>query len=186
MDFISLLFLAIALAMDAFSVSVTDGLVVKDFKITDALKVGLFFGAFQFIMPCIGNFLASFAAEYIERFDHWIAFALLAFLGTRMIWEAVRGEDEIPQNPLKTSTLFLMAIATSIDALAAGVSLAAVSAPIIYSSAVIGIVAFIFSFSGMYAGRRFGDLLGNKAEILGGVILILIGTKTLFEHLLGL
>lgn len=185
MDFISLLFLAIALAMDAFSVSVTDGLMVKNFKITAAIKIGLFFGAFQFIMPCIGNFLTSFAAGYIESFDHWIAFLLLAFLGTRMIFEAVKGEDEIPQNPLKTSTLFLMAIATSIDALAAGVSLAAVSAPIIYSSAVIGIVAFIFSFCGMYAGRKFGDLLGNKAEILGGVILIVIGLKTLLEHLFG-
>lgn len=185
MDFISLLFLAVALAMDAFSVSVTDGLIVKDFKITDAVKIGLFFGAFQFIMPCIGNFLASFATGYIERFDHWIAFGLLAFLGARMIWEALHGENEIPQNPLKLSTLFLMAIATSIDALAAGVSLAAVSAPIIFSSAVIGIVAFVFSFGGMYAGRKFGDLLGNKAEILGGVILILIGAKTLIEHLLG-
>lgn len=185
MDFISLLFLAVALAMDAFSVSVTDGLIVKDFKITDAVKIGLFFGAFQFIMPCIGNFLASFATGYIERFDHWIAFGLLAFLGARMIWEALHGENEIPQNPLKLSTLFLMAIATSIDALAAGVSLAAVSAPIIFSSAIIGIVAFVFSFGGMYAGRKFGDLLGNKAEILGGVILILIGAKTLIEHLLG-
>jgi putative Mn2+ efflux pump MntP len=185
MDFISLLLLAIALAMDAFSVSVTDGLVVKDFKITDAVKVGLFFGGFQFIMPCIGNFLASFAASYIESFDHWIAFVLLVFLGVRMIWEAIHGEEEIPQNPLKISTLFLMAIATSIDALAAGVSLAAVSAPIIFSSAVIGIVSFVLSFCGMYAGRKFGDILGSKAEVIGGVILILIGTKTLLEHLLG-
>lgn len=185
MDIVSLLFLAVALAMDAFSVSVTDGLVVNNFKVTDAIKIGLFFGAFQFIMPCIGNFLASFAAVYIESFDHWIAFGLLAFLGIRMIWEAVRGEDELPQNPLKISTLFLMAIATSIDALAAGVSLAAVSAPIIFSSTVIGVVAFIFSFAGMYIGRKFGDILGSKAEIAGGVILILIGTKTLLEHLFG-
>lgn len=183
MGIISLLFLAVALAMDAFSVSVTDGLVVSNFKITDAIKIGLFFGVFQFIMPCIGNFLASFAASYIESFDHWIAFVLLAFLGIRMIWEAIRGENEIPQNPLKFSTLFLMAIATSIDALAAGVSLAAISAPIIFSSAVIGIVAFIFSFAGMYIGRKFGDILGSKAEIVGGIILILIGTKTLLEHL---
>lgn len=185
MDIASLLLLAVALAMDAFSVSVTDGLVVKNFKIADAVKIGFFFGAFQFIMPCIGNFLASFAAKYIESFDHWIAFALLVFLGVRMIWEAIRGEEDIPQNPLKISTLFLMAIATSIDALAAGVSLAAVSAPIIFSSAVIGIVAFAFSFAGMFIGRKFGDILGNKAEIIGGIILILIGTKTLLEHLFG-
>lgn len=185
MGIVSLLFLAAALAMDAFSVSVTDGLVVPGFKITDALKVGLFFGVFQFIMPCIGNFLASFAAAYIEKFDHWIAFGLLAFLGIRMIVEALKNEEEIPKNPLKFTTLFLMAIATSIDALAAGVSLAAVSAPIIFSSAVIGIVAFVFSFAGMFIGRKFGDILGSKAEIIGGIVLILIGTKTLLEHLFG-
>ncbi|MCI5605791.1 MAG: manganese efflux pump MntP family protein [Clostridia bacterium] len=185
MDIVSLLFLSVALAMDAFSVAVTDGLVVRSFKAFDALKVGLFFGLFQFLMPCIGNFLASFASSYIESFDHWIAFGLLAFLGIRMIWEALRGEEEIPQNPLKISTLFLMAIATSIDALAAGISLAAVSAPILFSSLVIGIVAFLFSFFGMYAGRKFGDILGNKAEIIGGIILILIGTKTLLEHIFG-
>lgn len=184
MDIVSLLFLSVALAMDAFSVAVTDGLVVRSFKAFDALKVGLFFGLFQFLMPCIGNFLASFASSYIESFDHWIAFGLLAFLGIRMIWEALRGEEEIPQNPLKISTLFLMAIATSIDALAAGISLSAVvSAPILFSSLVIGIVAFLFSFFGMYAGRKFGDILGNKAEIIGGIILILIGTKTLLEHI---
>lgn len=185
MGIISLLFLAAALAMDAFSVAVTDGLVVNDFKIKDAVKVGLFFGAFQFIMPCIGNFIASFAASYVEKFDHWIAFGLLAFLGIRMIVEAVKGEEEVPQNPLKLSTLFLMAIATSIDALAAGVSLAAVNAPIIFSSAMIGIVAFVFSFAGMYIGRKFGDILGSKAEIAGGAVLILIGAKTLIEHLMG-
>lgn len=185
MDIISLLFLSVALALDAFSVSVTDGMIVKDFKIRDAVKIGLFFGAFQFIMPCIGNFLTSFAAEYIEQFDHWIAFGLLAFLGVRMIVGSGSKETEVPKNPLKYSTLFLMAIATSIDALAAGISLAAVNAPVIFSSAVIGIVAFIFSFCGMFIGRKSGDILGSKAEIAGGIILIIIGTKTLLEHLLG-
>ena len=183
MGVFSIVFLAIALAMDAFSVAVTDGMIVKHMRIRDAFKIGLYFGTFQFLMPCIGNFLSSFTADYIESADHWIAFILLSFLGVRMIIES-RGEHEIPKNPLKHSTLLLMAIATSIDALAAGVTLAAVDTPIILSSAVIGVTAFILSFFGMFIGRRFGDFLGTKAETAGGIILILIGTKTLIEHLM--
>lgn len=185
LDIFSLIFLSVALAMDAFSVAVTDGMLVKDMRICDSVKIGLFFGGFQFLMPCIGNFISSFASAYIASFDHWIAFILLTFLGTRMIIES-RGVHEIPKNPLKFTTLLLMAIATSIDALAAGVSLAAVNSPIIFSSAIIGITAFIFSFCGTFIGRRFGDFLGSKAETAGGVILILIGVKTLIEHLLNL
>ncbi|MCI8404454.1 MAG: manganese efflux pump [Clostridia bacterium] len=185
MSLFSIILLAAALAMDAFSVAVTDGMIVQNIKFYDKIKIGLFFGAFQFLMPCIGNFIASFAAGYIEKFDHWIAFILLAFLGIRMIIEA-NGEQEIPKNPLKTSTLFFMAIATSIDALAAGITLAAINAPILFPSLIIGITAFLFSFAGVSIGKRFGDFLGNKAEIVGGIVLILIGTKTLIEHLLGL
>ncbi len=183
MDIFSLIFLAAALAMDAFSVAVTDGMLVMNIRVHDALKVGTFFGLFQFLMPCIGNFISGFAADRIAAYDHWIAFILLGFLGVRMIIES-KNEREIPKNPLKFSTLFLMAIATSIDALAAGITLAAVDTPILLSSAFIGITAFIFSFAGTIMGRRFGDFLGNKAEIAGGVILILIGIKTLIEHLL--
>lgn len=183
MDLFSLLFLAAALAMDAFSVAVTDGMLIKNIRITGALKIGLFFGGFQFLMPCIGNFISSFAEQYIEQFDHWIVFILLGFLGVRMIIES-RSQHEIPKNPLKTSTLFLMAIATSIDALAAGITLAAVNSPVLLSSMVIGMTAFIFSFSGTFIGKRFGDCLGSKAETIGGIILILIGIKTLIEHLM--
>lgn len=182
MGIFSIIFLAAALAMDAFSAAVTDGMIVKNMRIRDSLKIGLFFGVFQFAMPCIGNFISSFAAGYIERADHWIAFILLGFLGTRMIFEA-RGEHEIPKNPLKTSSLLLMAVATSIDALAAGVTLAAVDTPIILSSSVIGATAFVFSVCGTFIGRRFGDVLGAKAETAGGAVLILIGVKTLIEHL---
>lgn len=185
MGIFSLMLLAAALAMDAFSVAVTDGMIIKNIRISDAIKIGLFFGIFQFIMPCIGNFISSFAANYIENIDHWIAFFLLSFLGVRMIIES-RSEHEIPKNPLKNSTLFLMAVATSIDALAAGVTLAAVNTPILMSSAVIGVTAFIFSFSGTFIGERFGDFLGTKAETAGGIILILIGLKTLVEHLFNL
>ena len=176
MDILSLLFLAVALAMDAFSAAVTDGMIVKKIRFYDALKVGLFFGVFQFLMPCIGNLVSGFATDIVERFDHWIAFVLLGFLGLHMIWES-RTEQEIPKNPLKNSSLLLAAIATSIDALAA------VGTPILFSSTVIGITAFLFSFGGVFIGKKFGGFLGSKAECIGGIILILIGVKTLVEHL---
>ena len=176
MDILSLLFLAAALAMDAFSAAVTDGMIVKKIRFYDALKVGLFFGVF--LMPCIGNLVSGFATDIVERFDHWIAFVLLGFLGLHMIWES-RTEQEIPKNPLKNSSLLLAAIATSIDALAAG----AVDTPILFSSAVIGITAFLFSFGGVFIGKKFGGFLGSKAECIGGIILILIAIKTLVEHL---
>ena len=159
MDILSLLFLAAALAMDAFSAAVTDGMIVKKIRFYD-----------------------GFATDIVERFDHWIAFVLLGFLGLHMIWES-RTEQEIPKNPLKNSSLLLAAIATSIDALAAGVTLAAVDTPILFSSAVIGITAFLFSFGGVFIGKKFGGFLGSKAECIGGIILILIGVKTLVEHL---
>lgn len=186
MEWISLLLLAIALAMDAFGVSVTDGIIIKKIRIRDAVKIGLFFGIFQFGMPLIGSLLASIAEKYIEAFDHWIAFGLLLFLGTRMIIEAFKKENEIPKNPLGIHTLLLMAIATSIDALAAGVTLLAItSIPITVCSLVIGIVAFLFSFCGIFIGSKSGDILGEKAEVFGGIMLIFIGTKTLIEHLIG-
>ena len=132
---------------------------MKKIRFYDAIKVGLFFGVFQFLMPCIGNLVSGFATDIVESFDHWIAFVLLGFLGLHMIWES-RLEQEIPKNPLKNSSLFLAPIATSIDALAAGVTLAAV-----------------------FVGKKFGGFLGSKAECIGGIILILIGVKTLVEHL---
>lgn len=185
MGLISVLLLAVALAMDAFGVSVSDGIIIKKIKFRDAFKIGIFFGGFQFIMPCIGSFIAGFAMQYIEMFDHWIAFGLLVVLGIKMIIEALREEKEIPKDPLGPATLTLMAIATSIDALAAGITIAAVGTPILVPAIIIGVVAFGFSFAGLYIGSRFGDILGEKAEILGGIMLILIGIKTLIEHLMG-
>ena len=185
MDLISLLLIAVGLAMDAFSVAVTDGIILKKPKIYQAAKVGLFFGVFQFIMPCIGYFLGNLFASYIEKFDHWIAFILLAFIGGKMIVESIKkGPEEIEyKNPLSNSTLTVLAIATSIDALAVGVTFATISVSLWFSAAIIGIVAFVFSFAGVFLGSKFGDLFGNKAEILGGTVLILIGVKTLVEHL---
>lgn len=184
MDIVSILFLAAALAMDAFGVSVTDGIILKEIRINDAVRIGLFFGGFQFIMPCIGSFLAGFAFEYIKAFDHWIAFGLLLFLGIHMIIEARREEREVPKDPLGLPTLTMMAVATSIDALAAGITIAAVGTPILVPAVIIGVVAFAFSFAGIFIGSKCGDILGEKAEILGGLMLIFIGVKTLIEHLI--
>ncbi len=183
MGAVSLMLLAAALAMDAFSVAVTDGMLIKDIRMSDALKIGLFFGAFQVLMPCAGNFISGFSADRIKSIDHWIAFGLLFFLGVNMIRGAFETR-ELPRNPLKITTLLLMAVATSIDALAAGVSLAAVGSPVIFSSLMIGVTAFAFSFAGVFIGKKFGAALGGKAEIAGGAVLILIGVKILIEHLL--
>ena len=183
MDLLSIIFLAVALAMDAFGVSITNGLIIKKVRIMQAAKVGLFFGLFQFIMPCIGSALACIAHEYIKDIDHWIAFVLLLILGIKMIYDARGEEKELSKNPLQFSVLLMMAIATSIDALAAGITAVAEETSILIPSVIIGIVAFLFSFAGMYIGAKSGDVLGEKAEVIGGVMLILIGIKTLVEHL---
>lgn len=196
MDIISVLFIAIALAMDAFSVSITSGMVLKKVKFGASFKIGIFFGVFQFIMPCIGYFLGSAFASLITSFDHWIAFILLGFIGGKMLYEAIKDSDEEEniKNPLDNKLLTMLAIATSIDALAVGVTFAtmgmAVMLPctlsqlaLLQSSGIIGIVAFLISFAGVHIGGKFGNLFGNKAEILGGIVLIGIGAKILIEHL---
>lgn len=181
MDILSLLFLAAALAMDAFSAAVTDGMIVKKIRFYDAIKVGLFFGVFQFLMPCIGNLVSGFATDIVERFDHWIAFVLLGFLGLHMIWES-RTEQEIPKNPLKNSSLLLAAIATSIDALAAGVTLAAVDTPILFSSAVIGITAFCFR-SAVFLSVRSSEVFSAQRRMYRRNYSYINRRKTLVEHL---
>lgn len=168
--------------MDAFSVSVTDGIVLKKPSLPQAAKIALFFGAFQFIMPCIGYLLGSAFASYIQAFDHWIAFILLAFIGGKMLFEAIRGKEEEIKNPLSLSTLLVLAVATSIDALAVGVTFATVNAPLLFASSIIGIVTFVISLAGVFLGSRFGNLFGNKAEIAGGLVLIGIGIKIFAEH----
>ena len=179
MDILSLLFLAAALAMDAFSAAVTDGMIVKKIRFYDAIKVGLFFGVFQFLMPCIGNLVSGFATDIVERFDHWIAFVLLVFIGGSMIKEAF-GKEEINAS-MNFQSMLLLAIATSIDALAVGVSFAFLQVKIIPAVSFIGVITFLFSAVGVKIGSIFGDKYRSKAEICGGVILILIGLKTLLD-----
>ena len=182
---ISLFLLAVALAMDAFSVAVTDGIVIPEVRFRNALKIGAFFGLFQAAMPCIGYLLGMSVAKYIEHIDHWIAFGLLALIGINMIREALteREEEASAKNPLDNKVLFLLAIATSIDALAAGITLITMPISIFISALVIGAVSFVLSVAGVFIGKKCGNLFGNKAEIIGGVVLILIGAKILIEHL---
>ncbi|MDD6213961.1 MAG: manganese efflux pump MntP family protein [Firmicutes bacterium] len=184
-DIISVFLIAIGLAMDAFSVAVTDGIVIGRVKARQAIKIGLFFGVFQFFMPCIGFLLGTAFARYIKAFDHWVAFILLVFVGGKMIFEALTEKDEAEavKDPLSNKTLTVLAIATSIDALAVGVTFATVEIPLFAAAAIIGVVAFVLSFAGVYIGSKCGNLFGNKAEIAGGVVLVGIGVKILVEHL---
>ncbi len=193
MDIISLLAISVALSMDAFSVSICKGLATKKFSLKTALLCGLWFGGFQALMPIIGYFLGVQFEHLITSFDHWIAFGLLLVIGVNMIREALSEEDSTDDGQQPTTecscsntgfkTMLMMAIATSIDALAVGVSFAFLSVDLWKSVAVIGITTFLFSFAGVRIGNIFGSRYSKAAEITGGVILILLGCKILVEHL---
>lgn len=180
---ISVFLIALSLAADAFAVSVSTGVSINGFTWRQALKLGCWFGAFQFIMPLIGWFLGSSVSTYIEAFDNMIAFVLLALIGGRMIWEAWRGgEDNEAVTELTIRRLAMLAIATSIDALAVGVPMAFMEVNIFLSATVIGAVAFTLSIIGGMLGRRLGSLFQRQAAVLGGLVLIGIGIKMLLEN----
>ena len=183
MTFFELLLIAIGLSMDAFSVSICKGLTTKKFSWRMALVCGLWFGLFQALMPIIGYFLGAQFQEMIEAYDHWIAFGLLFLIGANMIREAVWGKEEEQDGSLGFKTMVLLAIATSIDALAVGVSFACIQVRLWSSVLIIGSVTFLFSVSGVKIGNVFGSKYEKPAEIIGGIILILIGLKILLEHL---
>lgn len=233
MNFVTVLFIAAGLAMDAFAVSVSTGMTCCDFYWRHNLKMSLLFGIFQFAMPVAGFFCATRFRYYIENFDHWIAFSLLLLIGSKMLWEAVFANDEkdilenapscpvLPDSAVTSAApgapetsvtvsgatfgtpgtsgtvrkglmaadlltmrhLMILSVATSIDALAVGVSMAFLQVDIWWPSIIIGIVAFAFSFAGGMLGRRIGPILGKVAEITGGLILIGIGVKILLDHL---
>jgi len=185
MDTISLLLIAIGLSMDAFAVSVAKCITIKHVRITDALKFGLFFGGFQMLMPILGWLLGKSFAEYIQEFDHYIAFGLLAFIGGKMIYESLK-KDEPDENAsaLSWKNMTILAIATSIDAMAVGVSFALMpDVDIVFSASLIGIVTFTVSILGAYLGNKVGRKLKSGAEIAGGIILFAIGAKILIDHL---
>lgn len=184
MGIYQLVILAISLSMDAFAISICKGLALGRIKARQAAVVGLYFGISQATMPTLGYFLGISFRSYIESFDHWIAFGLLAFLGARMVIEALRsgGDDECSAS-LGVREMTLLAIATSIDALAAGISLSVLGADIVTAASFIGIITFTLSFIGVYVGGIFGEKWKKPAEIAGGLALICLGIKVLADHL---
>lgn len=183
MSIVELFLIAVGLSMDAFAVSICKGLATQTVRPKQMLLAGLWFGGFQALMPTLGYFLGSAFEQYITAFDHWIAFILLCIIGGSMIKEAF-DEDEETDASFGVRTMFLMAVATSIDALAVGVTFALLSnVHIVYAVLFIGVITFLFSAVGVKIGSVFGARFRSKAEIAGGVILILIGCKILLEHL---
>lgn len=186
MGFVALLFLAVGLSMDACAVSICKGLAMKKATIKHGAICGFWFGGFQALMPLIGFFLGSLFAEAIVSVDHWIALVLLCLIGINMLREAFGKEDECEccEADMSVKTMFIMAVATSIDALAVGITLAlAGNVNIFLAVALIGIVTFIMSCAGVKIGSIFGSRFEKKAQFAGGVILILLGLKIFLEHM---
>ena len=183
MDLITILFIAFGLAMDAFAVSIANGITIKQQRMNNALKIGLFFGSFQALMPLIGWLAGLRLRDFISGFDHWVAFGLLSLIGGKMIYESMKiGPNDNEIKSLNVFVLLVLSIATSIDALAVGLSFAFLKISIATPIIVIGIVTFMLSFLGVLVGNKLGHFFENKMEILGGLILIGIGIKILIEH----
>ena len=184
--FVTVFLTGVALSMDAFAVAICKGLKMQKLNYKQMGLIALFFGGFQALMPFIGWTLGHSFKDYIESFDHWVAFALLVFIGGKMIYESFKGDDD-DCGDFDIKELFIMAIATSIDAMAAGIAFAIdgieTLSSILWSVLVIGVTTFILSAVGVFIGHRFGAVYKSKAELAGGVILILIGAKILLEHL---
>jgi putative Mn2+ efflux pump MntP len=184
MNFFEIVLIAISLAMDAFAVSMASGAILKRCCMRDAMKISLSFGLFQAIMPVIGWLAGLHLISLIRQADHWIAFGLLVFIGIKMIAESGRLDSENrSRNPLAFGTLMLLSVATSIDALAVGLSLGVLCVRLWLPIAVIGCVTFGMSFGGVYLGDRFGHVFQTSVERIGGLVLIGIGLKILIEHL---
>ncbi len=186
MGFGELFLLAVGVSMDAFAVSICKGLAVKKVGLKEKLTCGAWFGGFQALMPLIGFFLGALFAEAIAAFDHWVAFGLLGLIGINMLREAFAKDEECcdGNGDMSVKTMFVMAIATSIDALAVGISLAmAGDVNIFVAITLIGLITFLMSAIGVHIGSIFGSKFEKKAEALGGIILILLGLKILLEHL---
>ena len=179
-----LLILAVGLSMDAFAVSICKGLSVKKAGLKQMATCGIWFGGFQALMPLIGFFLGALFYDAISSFDHWVAFGLLALIGINMLREALSKDEEEANDDMSIKTMFVMAVATSIDALAVGISLAmAGDVNIWVAIALIGLTTCVTSALGVKIGNIFGSRFEKKAQAAGGIILILLGTKILLEHL---
>ncbi|MBS3920919.1 MAG: manganese efflux pump [Deltaproteobacteria bacterium] len=184
MDTLTLLLIAFGLSMDAFAVSVSNGMTIKHQRANHAFRIGIFFGSFQALMPLIGWSAGLNLRDLISGVDHWIAFGLLSLIGCKMIYESTKmGGKRKETFPLSLWMLLMLSIATSIDALAVGISFALLNISIITPILVIGTVTFILSFLGVLIGNKAGHFFEKKIEVLGGLILIGIGVKILIEHL---
>ncbi|MFH1156368.1 MAG: manganese efflux pump MntP family protein [Pseudomonadota bacterium] len=185
MDNWTLVFIAVALAMDAFAVAVTAGFQIRDLNLRHVFRLSWHFGLFQALMPVMGWLSGNAVISYIEAYDHWAAFILLLWIGAGMIRESFDKEgSRAPADPTRGRRLVILSLATSIDALAVGFSLAALKVPILLPVIVIGLVAMIFTCVGLVLGNRFfsSGQVGKKAELAGGIILVAIGVKILIEH----
>lgn len=183
MSFLTNFLLALGLSMDAFAVSMSSGTTIRPFRLKDALKLAFFFGGFQAFMPVLGWLGGSAISGFISDYAPWIAFGLLVFIGGKMIYEALYGDPEGKLNSLNYSVLLVLSIATSIDALAVGISFAFLNTPILEPAIIIGCVTFFVSLCGAILGYRIGHFFEHEVEIIGGLILIGLGGKVLAEHL---
>ncbi|MBN1362079.1 MAG: manganese efflux pump [Sedimentisphaerales bacterium] len=184
MELLTIVFLAVGLAMDAFAVSVVTGSVYRELHVKHVLRMAVFFGGFQALMPIIGSLAGLGLKRHIAAYDHWIAFGLLAFVGGKMIYESFAIEAaEKNLDPSNLMVLLSLAVATSIDALAVGVTLSLLATSIAVAVAIIGVVTFGLSYAGVEVGKRFGHFFETKIEILGGLILIAIGLRIVITHI---
>ena len=183
-NLVTIVFIAVGLAMDAFAVSIVSGVVYKRLEIKHALRIAVFFGGFQAFMPLIGYLAALSVKEYITGYDHWVAFGLLSAVGGKMIYESFQIKPTNENfDPSNIFVLLILSVATSIDALAVGVTLSFIHNSIIIAVSIIGLVTFALSYVGVFIGSRFGHFFESKIEGLGGLVLIGLGAKILLEHL---
>jgi putative Mn2+ efflux pump MntP len=183
-EFVTILLIAIGLCFDSFAVSISSGLMMKHITFYNAMKIAFSLAFFQGLMPLVGWFAGKSISSYLLDYNHWIAFSLLFLIGVKMIIESLKPDEEKTFNPLNIWVLLTMSIATSIDALVVGLSFAFLKTDIYSSVIIIGLVTFISAMLGIFFGKKAGHKLGKRMEILGGVILILIGFKILIEHIL--
>jgi putative Mn2+ efflux pump MntP len=184
MDMVTILLIALSLAMDSFAVSIAHGMTVKNRRVATGLMMGFSFGFFQAFMPVLGWLAGLAFMDLIASFDHWVAFGLLAFIGGKMIYEARNESDEEKDVKLTVSVVLILSVATSIDALAVGLSFSLLQVSIIAPVIAIGVVAFLLSFAGFNFGSKLGKFFERKVQVIGGIVLIAIGIKILLEHLL--
>ncbi|NIP24641.1 MAG: hypothetical protein GWN67_09970 [Phycisphaerae bacterium] len=185
MGLITIIFIALALAMDALAVSIVSGTTYRQLEVKHAFRMALFFGGFQAFMPLIGSLAGLTIRDYIAEYDHWVAFGLLAAVGGKMIYESFKiSPHNKNSNPANVVVLLLLSIATSIDALAVGITLSILKDSIVLAVAIIGLITFVLSYLGVYIGKKVGHFFEGQIEAIGGIVLIGLGIKILIEHLI--